>query len=265
MPTNLYIRRERNAAGSAANFHVFVDGNKAGEIANNQTELFTIPHGSHEVHVKLWTGNSSPVLQLDAQNDKTIFLSCGFSIWGKMFLKEEPLPIISNSQDQRSEAEVFSAMQKRLNLDQQIHQGLNWFYVISGLSIINSLMYLLEIPLTFVIGLALTQFVDGAISVIARGLSEGTQTFAYLAGFVINSLIAGIFIVAGILGQKRHIWAVVSGMLLYTLDGVIFLLVGGWLAACFHALALWNMWQGLQALKRLREFENIHVHPEKKD
>jgi hypothetical protein len=256
MPTNLYIRRERNAAGSATNFHVFIDGNKAGEIANNQTELFTIPHGPHEVHVKLWTGNSSPVLQLDVQNDKTILLSCGFSIWGKMFLKEEPLPIVSNSQEQRSDAELFSTMQKRQNLDQQIHQGLNWFYVISGLSIINSLMFLLEIPLTFVIGLGFTQFVDGVISAIARDLSEDSQTLAYLAGFVVNSLIAGIFIVAGILGQKRHRWAVISGMLLYTLDGVIFLLVGSWIAVGFHVLALWNMWRGLQSLIKLLEFEN---------
>jgi len=250
MSTNLYINREMQA--SVINLHIFIDNKKIGEIANGKTEMFLIPNGLHEIFVKMWNGKSSPVLKINCQNDTTIFLRCGFSTWGKILLKDEIPPIFANLQGQS----LLNSIQRKSNLEAQINQGLSWFYLISALSIGNSFVYLLGIPLTFVIGLGVTQIVDGVLSGLARDLSEDSQIFIYLTGLTINLLVAGLFMVAGMLGRKKHMWAVILGIFFYALDSIIFLILGGWIAVGFHILGLWNLWHGLQALIKMREFEN---------
>jgi hypothetical protein len=46
-------------------------------------------------------------------------------------------------------------------------------------------------------------------------------------------------------------WAFLVAMILYALDGLIFLGFGLWLDLAFHAFALFNMYKGLQALNQL--------------
>ena len=41
------------------------------------------------------------------------------------------------------------------------------------------------------------------------------------------------------------------GMILYAMDGLIFLGFGLWLDLAFHAFALFNMYKGLQALNQM--------------
>jgi hypothetical protein len=48
-------------------------------------------------------------------------------------------------------------------------------------------------------------------------------------------------------------WAFLIGMILFGLDGLIFLGFGLWLDLAFHAFAIFNMYRGLQALNALNQ------------
>lgn len=146
-------------------------------------------------------------------------------------------------------------LQKKFALEARLRSGINWFFWIGGLSIINSIIYFLDGSLTFVVGLGATQFVDGFAGAVAKDLSSSGATLIRIIGFSLDLGIAGIFIAAGLLGRKRYRWAVITGMVLYTFDAIIFLLVGGWLAVAFHGLALWGLWGGLKAIGDLNAVE----------
>lgn len=146
-------------------------------------------------------------------------------------------------------------MQQRIYLTTRIKNGVGWFYWIAGLSLVNSVLFLLNINFGFVIGLAATELVDGIMAAIAKEIGSDIGLVARVIGFVIDVVIAGIFIGIGYLGQKRFRWVVVIGMIFYAIDAIIYLLVGSWLSVAFHGWALWNMWQGLQAINRLNALE----------
>lgn len=152
-----------------------------------------------------------------------------------------------------SDTAQITLIQKKMALEASLRAGIDWFFWIAGLSLINSVVFLMGGSLSFVIGLGATQFVDGIISALTADL--GASVFYRLVGFGMDVAIAGVFVIAGVLGRKRYGWAVIFGMILYALDGLLFLLVDGWLAIAFHAWALWGLWRGLQAINQLKAFE----------
>lgn len=156
------------------------------------------------------------------------------------------------------DASQITLIQNKLTLEASLRSGINWFFWIGSLSIINSIIYLVGSSLTFVVGLGATQFVDGVATGIAEELSANGATIIRLIGFGIDIAVAGIFITAGFLGHKRYRWAVITGMVLYAFDGVIFIFFGGWLAVAFHGLALWGLWRGLQAISKLQAIEQTN-------
>jgi hypothetical protein len=72
---------------------------------------------------------------------------------------------------------------------------------------------------------------------------------------IINVGIAGLFVLFGLSAHKKHAWAFVVGMILYALDGLLFVLVGDYLAIGFHALALFFLYRGFKAMKELKAME----------
>jgi len=145
-------------------------------------------------------------------------------------------------------------IQGKLYLDNRIRNGVNWFFWIAGLSLVNTLIYLSGNKLTFVIGLAATQFVDGFMAALAKDLGQG-GIFARVIGFVVDVCIAGIFIIFGYLGRKRYRWSIIVGMILYIFDGIIMLLFQDWLGAGFHLFALFGIWTGLKSISELDALE----------
>jgi len=154
-----------------------------------------------------------------------------------------------------------AALQMKMALEAKVKSGLGWFFWIAGLSIINSIIFLMDGNLTFVVGLGATQFVDGIVSALAADLSAKGGTIVYLIGGFLNLTLAGIFALAGFLGKKKHRWAVITGGILYVLDAVLLSIFGDWLGVAFHALALWGIWRGLQAIILLRKLDQPPVMP----
>lgn len=144
-------------------------------------------------------------------------------------------------------------IQQKLTLQAALKNGAGWFYWIAGLSILNSIIYLFGGSINFVVGLGITILVDVFAKEIAQSL--GGSTLLLVIGFVINIAIAVVFIAFGVLGSKQHRWAIITGMVLYVLDAIIFIFAQDWLSVGFHAFALWGIFRGLQALNQLRLLE----------
>lgn len=142
-------------------------------------------------------------------------------------------------------------MQETMRAEGQLKSAAGWFYWVAGLSLVNSIALLVGGNLNFLVGLGITQLVDG----IAAELAVDFGSMIQLAAFVINVGIAGLFVLFGILGGKRHTWAFVVGMGLYALDGLLFLLVSDILSIGFHIFVLFWLFGGPRAIKKLNEIE----------
>lgn len=163
----------------------------------------------------------------------------------------EPQEVSQESSDP-NESVLTSEQNRQIQLvetEKQFERGISWFYWIAGLSLVNSVLWLTGAEWSFIIGLGATQMVDA----IVLGLSEEMQlgnAIKYVA-FGVDLLIAGIYVLIGFLGLKRIKAVIIVGMVFYTLDGLIFLLVGDYLSIAFHGYALFCIFGGLKALKQL--------------
>jgi hypothetical protein len=145
-------------------------------------------------------------------------------------------------------------IQRKLFLDNRIRSGTNWFYWIAALSLINTVVYLFGGSFTFVTGLGVTQIVDGFMSLLAKDLGSGGGIARFI-GFGIDVLFAGVFVAFGIFGRKRVRLAIILGMVLYALDGVLLLVFQVYLGAGFHAFVLFNIGGCLGSISELEKLE----------
>ena len=126
----------------------------------------------------------------------------------------------------------------------QVKSGANWFYWIAGLSLVNSISAFTGSDWRFILGLGVTQIIDAFGQHI-----DGAGKFVAL---VLDILAAGVLVLFGVFGNKGHLWAFIVGMVLFALDGVIFLLAQDWLGVAFHAFVLYCLFRGLQGSRALK-------------
>jgi hypothetical protein len=97
----------------------------------------------------------------------------------------------------------------------------------------------------FVLGLAITQFIEGF------GQAIGGSGVAI--ALVLNVLVVALFGMFGLFARKGHSWSFIAGMVLYGMDALLFLLVGGgMISLAFHAFALFCIFMGLKANLELK-------------
>jgi hypothetical protein len=125
----------------------------------------------------------------------------------------------------------------------QMKSGASWFYWIAALSLVNSISAFTGSDWRFILGLGVTQLIDGLGQSI-----EGSGKFIALA---LDLVAAGVLVLFGVFGSKAHLWAFVLGMVLFALDGVIFLLAQNWIGVAFHAFVLYCFFRGFQACRAL--------------
>lgn len=138
----------------------------------------------------------------------------------------------------------------------RVRNGSNWFFWIAGLSLINAVVTRTGSDISFILGLGITQVIDAIAGVVAEQLA-GAALLIHGIALALDLGIAGLFALCGWLGRRHYAWALVLGMVLYALDGVIFVLVGSWLSVGFHLFALLAIFGGLRALFELRRLESV--------
>jgi hypothetical protein len=203
------------------------------------------------------------------QEGTDVFIALDVNTTGQVVLKRERAVLekeldglVAAGSGTAAEASVWSqppalqqvaADQERYRLEGQHKSGANWFYWIAGLSLINTLMNLFGGRFSFLVGLGITQFVDGIVYGISGNVAQDMALVVKIVGFAVNLTVAVVFIVFGILARQQRKWAYIVGMTLYALDALLFIWVGDWWSFGFHLFALYGLYMGLKARNRLAE------------
>lgn len=157
----------------------------------------------------------------------------------------EPLPAPAEG----GNVAVTGADLTRHQIEERRNGGGSWFYWIGGASILNSLVYAAGLEWGLVIGLGITQLIDG----IAIAVSGTVRTPIY--AIVIDVIIAGGFMLLGRAARAGRLGWYAFGIVLYAADGLIFVLVQDWLAIALHAFALLGLVSGWRAGRALRRID----------
>ncbi len=149
-----------------------------------------------------------------------------------------PAPIPNSNVNQ-------AAVEQKLRLQAKVRNGAGWLMAVAIFSVINSVLVLSNANLHFIVGLGVTQIADGV------GKSTGSTGAA--AGVIVSLFMAGIFALFWKFARQGQQWAFITGMVIYALDGLIFLGLGVFLDFAFHLYALYCIFLGLKALTQLQK------------
>ena len=125
------------------------------------------------------------------------------------------------------------------------------FFMIAVLTLVNSAAPFFNLQLNFLIGLGITQFIDGVAAAV-RG-QAGVAFSAVIV--VIDLLFVTLFVVFGFLAKKRSAAGMIMGMVLYGFDSLLFFRTRSFVSIVFHCLALFFLYNGLEAAGKLGEAE----------
>ncbi|NOY97866.1 MAG: hypothetical protein GXP40_01515 [Chloroflexi bacterium] len=150
-----------------------------------------------------------------------------------------------------SNARQVEALMALAQLKRQAKSGANNFYWIAALSVVNSLIALFGGGVSFVIGLGLTQVIDGFAFLLAQDLPDATVLIKGI-GLALSIGISALFALFGYLSGKGQRWAFIAGMVLYAGDALLLLFFQDWWGVGFHLFLLFGLFGGLQALRKLQ-------------
>jgi hypothetical protein len=146
------------------------------------------------------------------------------------------------------------------SLMRRVKSGGNNFYWIAGLSVVNSLISAFGGGISFVIGLGITQIVDGIALLLAQEY-PGNAILIKAMGLILSIGLSAVFVVFGYFAGKEKRWAFIVGMVFYSLDALILLAFKDWIAVLFHLFFLWSLWGGVQALNQLQKVSMPKIAP----
>ncbi len=148
-----------------------------------------------------------------------------------------------------SGATVSSRDLLRFQLLQRRNNGGAWFYWIGGASILNSVLSAAGTQWGLAVGLGVTYLIDG----LAEGLSDTVRTPIY--AFLVDIAIAGGFLLLGRAARRGNLGWYAVGIVLYLLDGLLFVLFQDLLGIAVHAIAIYGLISGWRAARALKKFD----------
>ena len=162
-----------------------------------------------------------------------------------------PLPVASPAMNNLTASPLAAPpdqliAQARFNLARSITAA-RWFYWIAGLSVLNSIIKIAGGKVVFVFGLGTTQITDYIFS----------KNDSPAIGLVIAVLISAVYVLFGFFATKRQMWAFATGLVLYILDGLIFLpsFSIAWFQLLFHGYIIYRIINGIIATQRFQQAE----------
>lgn len=145
--------------------------------------------------------------------------------------------------------EIKLSQEELFKKEAAVKSGAGWFAMIAVLSLINSFIVLANGSLNFILGLGITKIVDS----LTIYNEPGSVTLDKATGLLINLLITSIFLIFSYYAKRKKTWAFVTGMIVYGLDGLIFLPVQDYLSFGFHLFALIFIFKGFSAMRILNK------------
>ena len=154
-----------------------------------------------------------------------------------------------------AEKSNYELAQRMHALYQRGMSGANWFYIVAALSLVNTAIIHLGGNVQFVVGLGVTLITDSVAAHLATQHPESKTVLLVAAigfAFVVAAVVAGF----GWLARSRRNAFFAIGMVLYLLDGLLFILIQDWMCIAFHVYALFSMWGGFSAFRQLNAIED---------
>jgi hypothetical protein len=142
-------------------------------------------------------------------------------------------------------------LSEQQKLAQQHKNGAGWFIWVAVLSQLNSIFMLLNINISFCVGLGISPLVAVVATAIENPEAKELTASGKGAGFAVGLVGMLFFLMIFFFANRRHVWAYILGMFAYAVDGLIFLLFQDFLSIGFHVFALYWMFVGLKAAMRL--------------
>jgi len=132
---------------------------------------------------------------------------------------------------------------KRVALVRRVRSGGRWFYWIAGFSAVNFVFFFMGSSTGFAL--------QGILEDVAGPSLAWTAHVAVIAFFAF----------LGVRATAGAQWAFVLGGLVYTIDGLILLLVGDWIGIVVHAIALFAIVSAIISLRQLRSTPVTSLSP----
>lgn len=132
---------------------------------------------------------------------------------------------------------------KMLSLENKIKAGIASISAIGLFSLINTFVFSAGGKVSFVVGLGVTQLIDGFLKQ-GSWASSGNSMIAFLLDLGIS---VG-FMQLGRMAKKRTKNILLTSLILYGLDTVIFVFTQTWIGLLFHLFFLYGLWTGYRAL-----------------
>ena len=126
--------------------------------------------------------------------------------------------------------------------------GASWFFWIAALSGINSVLFATGADVSFLAGLAFNLLVE---SLAQAAVAEGFPDAVRWAGFAFSLIAVVGFALIGYFARRLVAPVYLLGIVLYTLDLLLIVLIGDWLMTAFHCFALFFLIRGYLATRRL--------------
>jgi len=159
----------------------------------------------------------------------------------------------SRDRDQAETREIVVAG-KKMSLEKarsSVHSSANWFWWVAGLSVANSVAILAELNYGMILGLGVTQIVDGIAVALLKEASGTAATVIKFLHLVVVGAAAGFFYLIGVKARQLRLWAYRVGLAAYALDALIFVIFKDWVAVGFHVFVLFMLWGGYGIAKVL--------------
>ncbi|WP_068471602.1 hypothetical protein [Saccharicrinis aurantiacus] len=183
-------------------------------------------------------------------NDKPNFVSkCGDfipvdesykDVANKILAQDEYLEPIRNEEETESDSKQDDSLNQRTE-EKQIKSAASWFFWIAGLTLMNSIYQYLDCGQIFIFGVGLNQIIEAA-------LYESSEVKSIL--FLIPSILtSGIFVLIGVKARKKIKGAFLAGLIIYSIDSLLYLSVGGYLSFGLHCFVLFMVYKTLEASK----------------
>ncbi len=138
-----------------------------------------------------------------------------------------------------------------------------WFIIIAGFSLLNSILIYLGTDMNFVVGLGLTMLVDGILLVSQEGLDGIAKVLVQTIAIGFNVAILGLFWMIWKKSKRGSRTAYIAGMVIYLLDALLFLLVGDWVGIAFHIFFLFFIFGGYGFIKNRSAAEALLIESER--
>ncbi len=135
----------------------------------------------------------------------------------------------------------------KIDQNKRIKTGANCFYLIAGVSAVETVIFWTGLHVNFFDSLGTTQLID----LFSKGLMAQMTKLVILpqiAAFLLDLILALGFVYLGFYAHKGRKWYFIAGMGLYALDMLVAIRFVDMLGTAFHLAALYWLYRGLRAV-----------------